>query len=82
MVFVNLINLFASFLFGVFMVQIIKFSSDWVTFEYEGKCYSIHSKDEISPQELSKISCMTLNEVKRKYKLTYDSTEGNTCRCC
>ena len=66
------------------MVQIVKFATDWVTFEHEGKCYSINSEYEFDPQELSAIGLMTFDEVKNKYNLECDSDgdESNSCSCC
>jgi hypothetical protein len=57
----------------VLVVQIIKFAPDWVTFEHEGKCYSISSDYEFDSRELSEIARMSFDEVKAKYNLTFDS---------
>lgn len=66
------------------MVQIVKFSTDWVTFEYEGKCYSISSDFEFDSEALSEIARMSFDEVKAKYNLRCDSNddESNSCSCC
>ena len=66
------------------MVQIVKFSTDWVTFEYEGKCYSISSNCEFDSEALSEIARMSFDDIKAKYKLTYDSDddESSYCSCC
>ncbi len=62
-------------MFGVFVVQIIKFASEWLTFEHNGKCYSISSKTEFNSKELSEVARMTFDEVKAKYELSIDSDE-------
>jgi hypothetical protein len=68
----------------VFVVQIIKFAADWITFEHEGKCYSINSENEFGSQELSEIAHMSFDEVKKKYSLECDNDdkESNSCSCC
>jgi hypothetical protein len=68
----------------MFVVQIVKFAPNWVTFEYEGKCYSISSDHEFDPKALSEIAHMSFDEVKAKYNLRCDSNddESNSCSCC
>lgn len=65
------------------MVQIIKFAPDWVTFEHEGKCYSISSDYEFGSKELSEIERAPFDEIKAKYglKLESDGSESNSCSC-
>jgi hypothetical protein len=67
----------------VFVVQIVKFTPDSVTFEHKGKCYSIGSDYEFSSSELPEIANMSFDEVKAKYKLTRDSDddESHSCSC-
>ncbi len=66
------------------MVQILKFTPEWVTFEHEGKCYSINFDHEINHRELSEIAKMTFEEVRKKYNLECDSedAESGSCSCC
>ena len=66
------------------MVQIVKFAADWVTFEHEGKCYSINSENEFDCQELSEIARMSFDQVKQKYTLecNNDDDESRSCSCC
>lgn len=63
------------------MVQIVKFAPDWVTFEHEGKCYSINSDYEFDSGELSEIASMSFDEVKAKYNLTCDNADDETHSC-
>ncbi len=63
------------------MVQIVKFAPDWLTFEHEGKCYSISSDCEFNSMELSEIARMSFDEVKAKYDITCDSNDDETHSC-
>lgn len=64
---------------GLFVVEIVKFGSDWITFEHRGSCYSIDFQI-FSYQELSKISEMSFTEVKAKYNVKRDEeTDGACC---
>ena len=65
------------------MVHIVKFAPDGVTFEHEGKCYSISPDYEFSSKELSEIADMSFNEVIAKYNLNRDSNddESHSCSC-
>jgi hypothetical protein len=65
------------------VVQIVKFTSDSVTFEHKGVCYSIGSDYEFSSSELSEIANMSFDEIKAKYNLTRDSDddEPHSCSC-
>ena len=65
------------------MVNIVKFTPDYVTFEHEDKCYSISSDYEFDPMELSEIASMSFDEVKAKYNLTCESDddESHSCSC-
>jgi hypothetical protein len=60
---------------GASVVQIVKFAPDWVTFEHEGKCYSISSDYEFSFEDLSEITRMSFDEVKAKYDLSCESDD-------
>ncbi len=62
-------------MFGVLVVQIIKFKGDLVTFENKGTCYSINSETEFSFQEIAEFTGMTFKEVKMKYDLIVDSDD-------
>ena len=68
---------------GVSVVQIVKFTPDSVTFEHEGKCYSISPDYEFNAVELSEIINMSFDEIKAKYGITSDSDdeESNSCSC-
>ncbi len=57
------------------MVQIVKFTGGWVTFEHRGTCYSIISETEFSPQEIAEIAHLTFEEVAAKYDLIIDSND-------
>ena len=48
---------------GVAVVQILKFNPEYVTFEHEGKCYSITSDCEFSLRESSEIGGISFDEV-------------------
>ena len=65
------------------MVQIVKFAADSITFEHNGKCYSISPDYEFNAVELSKIAGMSFDEVKAKYNLRCDNNddESNSCSC-
>ncbi len=65
------------------MVQIVKCAPDSVTFEHEGKCYSVSPSYEFSAVELSEIAGMSFDEVKAKYSITCDNNddESNSCSC-
>jgi len=67
----------------VSVVQIVKFTVDWVTFEHEGKCYSISSDYAFNSNELAEIASMSFDEVKAKYNLMCDSKddESHLCSC-
>jgi len=66
------------------VVQIVKFASNWIIFEHEGKCYSINSENEFDYQQLSEIARMSFDEVKKKYNLECDSDDNKSscCSCC
>jgi len=67
----------------MFVVQIVKFALNWVTFEHAGKCYSFSSDYELDSEALSKITHMSFDEVKAKYSLTCDSyDQSDSCSCC
>ena len=66
------------------MVQIVKFAPNWVTFEYEGKCYSVSSDHGFDSEALSEITRMSFDEVKAKYNPKCDSNDEGSdyCSCC
>jgi hypothetical protein len=65
------------------VVNIVKFTPDSVTFEHEGKCYSINPEYEFKAVELSEIAGMSFDEVKAKYGVICDNNddESNSCSC-